>query len=213
LCHSFLAVDVPFTACRPAGRLPPPRELTLPGPGHQLCRLRRAQLGHCARIAHRQVRYDPRPSAPLEPGGEADTTARPSCGCRSRRPTRDAGKPEAFRGLILETCSGAGVSSLQRQGRQRRLRAGFHDEPGTEDSRIRRRGQPDARTDASLLHAGARGWPRPSGRVWVKRFVGRRRLHPGPLTSAEYEMGVLTSAHAWRRRPCSPSGRLDGVSR
>ena len=53
----------------------------------------------------------------------------------------------------------------------------------------------------------------PSHEMSGTRFADHRRLHPAPLTSAECEMSVLTSAHAWRRRPCSASARLNGVSR
>lgn len=128
--------------------------------------------------------------------------------------TRDAGKPEAFRGLILETLFGCRAYRLYST---KVVNGDF--EPGfTMNLGLKNLGlaaaasQTLGRTLPCSMRC-PRGWPRPSGRAWVKRFADHRRLHPAPLTSAECEMSVLTSAHAWRRRPCSASARLDGVSR
>lgn len=80
--------------------------------------------------------------------------------------TRDAGKPEAFRGLILETLFGCRAYRLySTKVVNGDFEPSFTMNPGLKNLRTRRRGQPDARTDASLLHAGARadGQGRPAG--------------------------------------------------
>jgi 3-hydroxyisobutyrate dehydrogenase-like beta-hydroxyacid dehydrogenase len=71
--------------------------------------------------------------------------------------TRDAGKPEAFRGLILKTLFGCRAYRLySAKVVSGDFEPGFTMNLGPKDLGLAAAAKPDARTDASLLHAGAR---------------------------------------------------------